>query len=1035
MVGLKQRASWVLLCAALAALALILLTPMTAAQQRVFAVVWTPPFAGVTFTPQLREINVISGATISSTPITLAGFTVTGATGLAVQPGTGTVFALLLVGATNTPRRLVTLDLASGVATDIGLADNGSGLLFADITFTSGGTLFGVTDDGSPSPETLFTLNTTSASPTFVRTLGNGSSGEAIGFNPGDGLIYHVSGFGVQNDPVNGVILETIDPASPLTPPVNVPLSVDGFVTDVESLFFWGNGFFLAGDVEGSLSLASTTGRIRDLGLIQGLSNISIDGLAIIGTPPDCTAAGQICGAAFNGPDGPSVLYSIDKGTGTAAMVGPIGVERVSGLAFNSAGTLFGAGERMDGSSAGVLITIDPATGLGTEIGPLFGLVQSFMTDLTFRHSDGVLFGHTEAGETVITIDTATGAGTVLPNGHGNGCCGHALAFDFADNLLVGSEIGISTVDQTTGIGGTITPFTFSPPLDSSSPPDAMDFDPATGTLFAIATAGSQTLLTTIDPATGIVTNLAPTQLNMDAIAFVPDAAAQPGVIQFSATTASIAENAGMVALSVTRTGGSAGAVGATFDTSDGTALAAAPDYTATNAVMVNFADGDTATKMVNVPITNDALPEAAETFNGTLSAPTGGATLGANNPIVVTITDDDSPPTIAINDLVVAEGGGMATFTVSLSAMSSQAVMVTAATASGTATSGADFTALPAMTVVTIPAGMLSAPVNVTITQDTLDETDETFLVNLSNPVNATLADSQGQGTITDDDLPPSITINDVAANEGANAVFTVTLSAASSFAVSVNFSTAAGTATAGSDFTTTSGTLNIPAGATTGTITVPLLLDAVADGGETFNVNLTMPVNATIGDAQGLGTINDAPANFTMTVTPPTQTRQPGQAANYTIHITPDLFVPTVDTSCSVAGTLISCATSGPITVGSMTATGTMTVQTGGFFGSLPRRPQAPLYAWWLPLSGFGAVGVVLLGANRKRLSGNRRAQYLALLSLLLAVTLLVGCPFGRDRQDEGTPGGTYPITVTATGSGVTRTATVDLVVVGTN
>ena len=81
---------------------------------------------------------------------------------------------------------------------------------------------------------------------------------------------------------------------------------------------------------------------------------------------------------------------------------------------------------------------------------------------------------------------------------------------------------------------------------------------------------------------------------------------------------------------------------------------------------------------------------------------------------------------------------------------------------------------------------------------------------MNLSSPSNATVADSQGQGTITDDDPTPSLSINDVTVTEGntgtTSATFNVTLSAASGQTVIVNYATADGTATAGSDYAATS-------------------------------------------------------------------------------------------------------------------------------------------------------------------------------------------------------------------------------------
>ena len=102
----------------------------------------------------------------------------------------------------------------------------------------------------------------------------------------------------------------------------------------------------------------------------------------------------------------------------------------------------------------------------------------------------------------------------------------------------------------------------------------------------------------------------------------------------------------------------------------------------------------------------------------------------------------------------------------------------------------------------------------------------DETFFLNLSNPANATIADGQGVGTITNDDTTPTISVNDVSANEGnsgtSTMAFTVSLSNPSSLAITVQYATANGTATAGSDYTATNGTLTIAAGQTSQTVAV---------------------------------------------------------------------------------------------------------------------------------------------------------------------------------------------------------------------
>ncbi|HKQ16193.1 MAG TPA: Calx-beta domain-containing protein [Steroidobacteraceae bacterium] len=115
------------------------------------------------------------------------------------------------------------------------------------------------------------------------------------------------------------------------------------------------------------------------------------------------------------------------------------------------------------------------------------------------------------------------------------------------------------------------------------------------------------------------------------------------GTLQLSAATYSAAEGAGNATITVTRTGGSSGAVSARLATSNGTAAAAA-DYTATDTI-VNFADGDTTAKTVSVPILQDTTDEPDETVTLTLSTPTGGATLGAQTSAVLTITDDDPTP------------------------------------------------------------------------------------------------------------------------------------------------------------------------------------------------------------------------------------------------------------------------------------------------------------------------------------------------------------------------------------------------------
>ena len=107
-------------------------------------------------------------------------------------------------------------------------------------------------------------------------------------------------------------------------------------------------------------------------------------------------------------------------------------------------------------------------------------------------------------------------------------------------------------------------------------------------------------------------------------------------------------------------------------------------------------------------------------------------------------------------------------------------------ATANSTATAPADYTAVNGALAFT--PGQTTKTVSVTVNGDQLDEANETYFLNLSNAVNATLTDAQGLGTITDDDPLPALSIDDVtvlegdpaSATESVSAMFTVTLSAA---------------------------------------------------------------------------------------------------------------------------------------------------------------------------------------------------------------------------------------------------------------
>ena len=318
--------------------------------------------------------------------------------------------------------------------------------------------------------------------------------------------------------------------------------------------------------------------------------------------------------------------------------------------------------------------------------------------------------------------------------------------------------------------------------------------------------------------------------------------------------------NAGTTAFTfnVTLSGASTQTVTVNYATADGTATAASGDYIAQSGTLT-FAPGTTS-QSITVLVNGDTTNEPNETFTVNLTGPAF-ATIAAGTG-TGTILNDDAIPTISINSVSQAEGNAGTTpfvFTVTLSNASSQAITVNFATANGTATAGSDYTATSG--ALTFAPGVTTQTITVPVIGDTLNELDETFTVNLSAPANATLATATGTGNILNDDAVPTLSINNVSQNEG-NAgttpfVFTVTLSAASGQPVTVNFATANGTATAGSDYIATSGTLTFASGVTSQTITVPVIGDTINEPDETFTVNLSAPSNATIATTSGLGTI----------------------------------------------------------------------------------------------------------------------------------------------------------------------------------
>jgi len=233
--------------------------------------------------------------------------------------------------------------------------------------------------------------------------------------------------------------------------------------------------------------------------------------------------------------------------------------------------------------------------------------------------------------------------------------------------------------------------------------------------------------------------------------------------------------------------------------------------------------------------------------------------------------------PSVSIGDAMVSEGqvdSSSASFMVQLSEPPELGPLdLDYATADGTASAGSDYTATSG--TLSIPAGQTMGEVTVPVLGDTLYEADETFGVNLTTTGLADLVDPAAVGLIVNDDAPPSLAIGDLQVAEGnagtSEAQFTVSISEASGLPAQVDFSTANGTAIAGEDYTTASGMLLFPAMSTASQTAVVMIHgDLLFEPDETFSVQLSDPVDATVADALAVGTILNDDGNFLITTAP---------------------------------------------------------------------------------------------------------------------------------------------------------------------
>ncbi|MGG6266473.1 Calx-beta domain-containing protein [Leptolyngbya sp. AN03gr2] len=308
-------------------------------------------------------------------------------------------------------------------------------------------------------------------------------------------------------------------------------------------------------------------------------------------------------------------------------------------------------------------------------------------------------------------------------------------------------------------------------------------------------------------------------------------------------------------------------------------------DYVAAPTGKVTFAPGQT-TQTIVVSVKGDRLFEVNEQFQIELSNPIGAILRDDQKLVTGTIVDNDTAPTITIEAASEqSEGTTPYTFTVRLSEASGRPVTVDYETIAGTALAGEDFTASTG--TITFAPGETSQTIQIAIADNAIRESNESFSVRLSNPIDATITTDSAIATIVDNDAIPTVSITNVSQAEGNSGntafQFEVTLSNASDEEIVLNYNTKDGTATiADNDYERIeSGIIRFAPGTTNQTITVNVKGDTKREREETFSIELstTTPELVTIPTtAIGVGTIQTDDSAFPIISVSPATVREGG-------------------------------------------------------------------------------------------------------------------------------------------------------------
>ena len=576
-------------------------------------------------------------------------------------------------------------------------------------------------------------------------------------------------------------------------------------------------------------SLASTTAKARTTDVDAAGLVVSRSALTL------ATEEGQeIFTLALSSKPAADVTVTITSGSPTEVRVGKIrgGFLSSQTLTFTPGNWSTpqtvgaeGVDDSLDEDDEQVAFTLDPASAGDADYDGLSNVIVT----VTVTDDDP---------ESVVSI----GAASV-----NEGAAGAALSFPVTLNAASGRQ---TTVDYAEGAGGTATAGTDYTALAAGTltfaagettktiavavTDDALD-EASETVVVELTGAAGLTLSTTAASATGTISDDDPGP-EVSIAGASANEGDDPAVLSFPVTLSAVSGRQTTVDYA---------------DAGTGTAASGA-DYTALDAGTLTFAAGQTA-GTVEVAVTQDVADEPDETVVVELTGAAGLTLSTTAASATGTIADDDDPPALSISSPSVAEDAATLSFTVTPSVVSQKTVTVNYADAgTGTATSGTDYTAIAAGTL-TLAPGAASGSIDVAVTDDAVNEPDETVIVSLSGAVNASVAPgaAAGTATITDNDaITAQLAVSPDRATEGGGAAtVTATISPVSTEAVTITVSPSA-------DFTLAGTTLIVAAGQTAGTGQVT----ATAVDNATDAPDKRVAVTATASGGNGAVTVTDA-------------------------------------------------------------------------------------------------------------------------------------------------------------------------------